>query len=321
MRKIKFLLATIMMFVGITAQAASEVTGANVKCLQYSYDEADLAGLPEITNITLAEAQAFGAAVSCPTTYWIVVYAMDGNNLKWIANGYKTGEQTSKSWVDFICGDAYIFSDKDVTIYYSKGLATISVTGVTLDKTEAALNIGETLTLTPTVLPADATDKSVTWTSSDETVATVTDGVVTAVAAGTATITVTTTDGAKTATCTVTVAEPTYNVTLKEGTEDAANWTITPTSAKAGETVTITYTGTKNVKSIKAVKKASAVKVTAITLNKTETTISVGQTETLSVSTVSPDDATDQTVTWSSDNEAVATVNATTGEVTAVALA
>ena len=63
-----------------------------------------------------------------------------------------------------------------------------------------------------------------------------------------------------------------------------------------------------------------AVLVTALTLNKTATTISAGQTETLSVSSVTPDDATDQTVTWSSDNEAVATVDATTGEVTAVAL-
>ncbi|MBO4867429.1 MAG: Ig-like domain-containing protein [Ruminococcus sp.] len=59
--------------------------------------------------------------------------------------------------------------------------------------------------------------------------------------------------------------------------------------------------------------------VTAITLNKTATTIQAGQTETLSVSSVTPDDATDKTVTWSSDNEAVATVNSTTGEVTAVA--
>ncbi|WP_295069084.1 Ig-like domain-containing protein [Ruminococcus sp.] len=63
----------------------------------------------------------------------------------------------------------------------------------------------------------------------------------------------------------------------------------------------------------------AATPVTAITLNKTATTISAGQTETLSVSSVTPDDATDKTVTWSSDNEAVATVNATTGEVTAVA--
>ena len=64
---------------------------------------------------------------------------------------------------------------------------------------------------------------------------------------------------------------------------------------------------------------SAATLVTAITLNKTATTISAGQTETLSVSSVTPDDATDQTVTWSSDNDAVATVDAD-GKVTAVAL-
>ncbi|WP_081657162.1 fimbrillin family protein [Segatella baroniae] len=61
------------------------------------------------------------------------------------------------------------------------------------------------------------------------------------------------------------------------------------------------------------------VKVTAITLNKTETLLGVGNTETLSVSSVTPDNATDQTVTWSSDNPSVATVDASTGEVTGVA--
>ncbi|UKK74594.1 Ig-like domain-containing protein [Segatella bryantii] len=59
--------------------------------------------------------------------------------------------------------------------------------------------------------------------------------------------------------------------------------------------------------------------VTAITLNKTETLLGVGNTETLSVSSVTPDNATDQTVTWSSDNPSVATVDASTGEVTGVA--
>ena len=84
--------------------------------------------------------------------------------------------------------------------------ATVSVTGVSLDKTELSLTVGGTETLTATVVPANATNKAVTWTSSNPSVATVENGVVTAVSAGTATITVTTEDGAKTATCTVTVS-------------------------------------------------------------------------------------------------------------------
>lgn len=154
------------------------------------------------------------------------------------------------------------------TITFTIASATVAVTGVTLAPTSATLTLGETetVTLTATVLPAEATDKSVTWSSSNEAVATVTDGVVTAVAAGEATITVTTTDGAKTATCAVTVAAPaasTYTVTLKEGTEDADNWTITPaeattTGVAAGTEVKATNGGTKKVKSVKAVKKAAA---------------------------------------------------------------
>ena len=155
-------------------------------------------------------------------------------------------------------------------IVFTIGPATVAVTGVTLAPTSATLTLGETetVTLIPTVLPNDATDKSVTWSSSDEAVATVTDGVVTAVAAGTATITVTTTDGAKTATCAVTVAAPaasTYTVTLKEGTEDATSWRgkagegeyqeLPLTGLEAGTAVSVKYNGTKKVKSVKAKKK------------------------------------------------------------------
>ena len=89
----------------------------------------------------------------------------------------------------------------------------VPVTGVVLDKTEASLEVGGTLQLTATVAPEDATNKELVWTTSDAAVATVSEtGLVTAVAAGTATITVTTVDGEFTATCTITVteAEPEY---------------------------------------------------------------------------------------------------------------
>lgn len=214
----------------------------------------------------------------------------------------------------------------------SKGLKKIEVYGyatpvsdVTLSQDDAVLTVGgETLTLTATVAPANAKDKTVTWTTSDDAVATVdANGVVTAVSAGTITATATNgtddTSDDKTATCTVTVTQN-YKVTLADGTEDSGNWTISPANPQPGDVVTITYGGTKKVKSVKAVKKAAVIKVTIITLNKTETTINVGSTETLSVTAIEPSNATDKTYTWNSDNTAVATVNATTGEVTANAV-
>ncbi|MBO7511136.1 MAG: Ig-like domain-containing protein, partial [Bacteroidales bacterium] len=81
----------------------------------------------------------------------------------------------------------------------------VRVTGVSLDKTSIALKVGESETLTATVAPADATNKNIIWTSSDEAVATVENGVVTGVSVGGATITVRTEDGNKTAECTVAV--------------------------------------------------------------------------------------------------------------------
>lgn len=82
----------------------------------------------------------------------------------------------------------------------------VAVTGVSVAPTTATVAAGSTESLTATVAPANATDKAVTWSSSDTAVATVSDeGVVTGVAAGSANITVTTHDGSFTATCAVTV--------------------------------------------------------------------------------------------------------------------
>lgn len=96
----------------------------------------------------------------------------------------------------------------------------IPVTGVTLDKTELALTVGGEETLTATVAPANATNKTVTWTSSNDQVAAVDNGKVTAVGAGEATITVTTADGGFKATCTVTVTanEPAVPTQDEDGT-------------------------------------------------------------------------------------------------------
>ena len=84
---------------------------------------------------------------------------------------------------------------------------TIAVSAIAVNPTTAAVKPGATVTLSATVTPEDATDKTITWSSSDEKVATVDGGKVTGVAEGTATITATTKSGDKTATCTVTVSE------------------------------------------------------------------------------------------------------------------
>lgn len=88
----------------------------------------------------------------------------------------------------------------------------VAVTGVTLLPAQLSLEKGQTSTLTASIAPSNATNQNLTWTSSKESVATVDNGAVTAVAAGKATITVTTEDGEFTATCVVTVTEPTAPV-------------------------------------------------------------------------------------------------------------
>ena len=88
------------------------------------------------------------------------------------------------------------------------GSEPVPVTGIEVDPETAALHVGDTLQLTATVSPANATDKRVTWSSSDPTVATVdANGKVTAVSEGTVVITATTRDGGHSASCTVTVSE------------------------------------------------------------------------------------------------------------------
>lgn len=93
---------------------------------------------------------------------------------------------------------------------------TVPVTSVSLNKTSLNLMVGDTETLSATIYPSDATNKNVTWKSSNTSVATVQSGKVSAVGVGTAQITVTTNNGSKKATCTVTVNKKTddYEFTI-----------------------------------------------------------------------------------------------------------
>ncbi|WP_245176844.1 Ig-like domain-containing protein [Flavobacterium aquidurense] len=98
----------------------------------------------------------------------------------------------------------------NATWYDSNPGTNVAVTSVSLSPSSASLSVGGTQQLTPTILPANATNKSVNYSSSNTAVATVnSSGLVTAVANGSATITVTTVDGSKTSTCLVTVSTAT----------------------------------------------------------------------------------------------------------------
>ena len=116
------------------------------------------------------------------------------------------------------------------------------VTSVTLDNTSVFLTAGETLKLTATVKPNNATDKSITWSSNNDEVATVSsEGLVTAKSAGNAEITVKTNDGGKIATCSVTVKSKVIPVsgvsldkselTLTEGDTQSLTATLSPENA------------------------------------------------------------------------------------------
>lgn len=186
---------------------------------------------------------------------------------------------------------------------YKETGQSVPVTGITLNKTSGSVNIGATLSLTETVSPSNAQNKSVTWRSSNTKIATVTSsGVVKGISAGTANITVTTTDGGKTATCRVTVINPTVattgvtisktSVTLTAGQGTTLTATIKPSNATNKSVVWTSSNpavATVNASGyVKAVKRGKAV-ITA-------KTASGGKTATCTV-TVNPSDKVEAFVT------------------------
>lgn len=230
---------------------------------------------------------------------------------------------------------------------------TVPVTGISLDKTSLTMDDGTTSTLVATIAPPTASNKNVNWTTSDATTATVSNGVVTALKPGTVTITATSAENSSfSASCVVTInAVAVTGVTLNKATSAlvvGGTETLTATVAPANATVktvtwassntavatvsaagvvtaagagtaTITVTTTDGSKTATCVVTVTAapVAVNAVALNKATAALTVGGKETL-VATVTPADATNKNVTWTTSNPSVATVSAT-GEVTAIA--
>ena len=209
----------------------------------------------------------------------------------------------------------------------------VPVSQITLNKAETSISVGNSETLTATVAPENAANKALTWASSDEDVATVApDGTVTAVKAGAATITATAADGSgKSAVCKVTVTGDTtppahehrYGDWSKDGTNhwhECTDANCPNQSESIKDTAAHIYDDdadtTCNVCGYVRTVTPEIVPVSQITLNKAETSISVGNSETLTA-TVAPENAANKALTWASSDEDVATV-APDGTVTAV---
>ena len=238
------------------------------------------------------------------------------------------------------------FTDNETT--------TVDVEKVSLNKSATTLTEGESETLTATITPSNATgDKTVKWSSSNEAVAAVdSNGKVTAKKAGTAVITATSSNG-KTAGCTVTVKQKEIAITgislnksatsLTEGESETLTATITPSNAtgdktvkwsssneavaavdsngkvtakKAGTAVITATSSNGKTAGCTVTVKQKEIAITGISLNKSATSLTEGESETLTA-TITPSNATgDKTVKWSSSNEAVAAVDSN-GKVTA----
>ena len=225
----------------------------------------------------------------------------------------------------------------------------VKVTGIELDKKSVELGTNSTATIVATVVPANATNKGVLWTSSDESVVTVVNGKLTSKKAGTATITATTKDGEFKKTATVTVKDISVTgVSIKNakeltiGNKLTLQAVITPTNAtnknvvwessntgvatidangnvvaKGEGTTTITVT-TKdgNKKATVNIKVNKPIEVTGVTINNSSLSLVEGNSATLTAN-VLPSNAANKTISWTTSNPNVATVS--NGKVTAKA--
>ena len=258
------------------------------------------------------------------------------------ANGRVTGLSAGKATITVTTVNAGETATCEVTVTEPE---IISVKGVKLNKTNLSMEKGDAEVLTATLNPTNSTNKNVTWTSSNENVAVVNqNGRVTAIGEGTTTITVRTEDGGYTASCNIRVSLPSTKVTgvvlNKTGvtldkdetyelradvipynaTNQKVSWTSNATQVATVDqegnvravgqgkaTITVT-TADGNYKATCVVTVESEVKVTGIELDRNTVNMKYGRVIELKA-TIEPENATNREITWTSNNEEVATVS------------
>lgn len=283
-------------------------------------------------------------------------------------------EEASDKSVSWASSDDSVATVKDGLITaISQGLATITATtndgglqawcivtvqeklvpveSVSLDVNDLALHVGETYQLSATVLPDNASNSVVIWSSSVESVATVSSsGMVNAIGNGSTTVTGTTSDGGFTAECIITVTTPVTGVTLSDqvlamivGDSFALTASVEPATASNSGVIwsstnegvaTVSATGLVTALAVgeativvttedgsftaecNVVVQNAVIGVTSVTLDTKDLDLSVGSAQQLTA-TVLPDNATDKSLTWTSSNINVANVDKN-GLVTAI---
>ena len=260
-----------------------------------------------------------------------VVWTSSDNSVATVdANGNVTAVALGSATITASCGS--VKAECKVTVL------PIAVSELTLNKTEMKIFVGGSSQLAATISPDNATNKTIVWTSSDNSIATVdANGNVQAIAVGTAIITASC-DSVK-AECKVTIIKRSQTITwnqkfnnIKEG--DVIELTATSSSGLEivytvlegdaviqGNTLTLNAPGQVRVEASQpgndeynaartVVKKITVLPIPAseVSLNKAELELLIGGTEQL-IATVSPDNASDKTVVWTSSDSNVATVD------------
>lgn len=158
-------------------------------------------------NITLLKDETKTLTITTdPSDFTITetIWESSKSEIATVENGVITAKGVGETVITASIGK--VKATCNVTVTEEKKPETVIATGISLSKTTASVYIGSTVTITATVSPSNATDKTVTWVSSNTNIATVSNGKIKGVAAGTATITAKNSAG-QTATCTITVSK------------------------------------------------------------------------------------------------------------------
>lgn len=295
----------------------------------------------EVKSLTLSKSKATlkaGQTLALKAT--VSPSNATNKKLTYTSSNKKVATVSSKGVIKAIGGGKATIYAKTSNGIKKKCVITVSqnVNSVSLNKTALSLYTGTSAVLTATVLPSGATDKGVKWASSNSSVASVANGKITALKAGKAVISVVTNDGGYIAKCTVTVLQHVTGVKLSQtkmqiakGKTAAVVPTVLPSDAtdksvtfassvpsvadisatgvltakEIGETVITVTTKDKGFRATMVVTVAEP--VTSVAVTPSEKTLFTGETLTV-LAVVSPTDATNKLIRWSSSDSAVASV-------------